>query len=128
MAAEEGLGRGRDGLVRLSPILVLDATGAPEPGDVASSRAGKIGKRWRFIVEFVAEQFADPRRAAEVSASIEPSAQVALAFPIYRYPERRSIRVVFDLDPGSEPFCELRVVLKAADQPASETWLYRWTA
>jgi glucans biosynthesis protein len=100
----------------------------PSLATVASSRAGKIGKRWRFIVEFVADLFADPRRAAEVSASIEPSAQVALAFPIYRYPERRSIRVVFDLDPGSESFCELRVVLKTADQPASETWLYRWTA
>ena len=100
----------------------------PKLATVASSRAGKIGKRWRFIVEFVADLFADPRRAAEVSATIEPSAQAALAFPIYRYPERRSIRVVFDLDPGSESYCELRVVLKDAGQPASETWLYRWTA
>ena len=36
--------------------------------------------------------------------------------------------LVFDLDPGSESLSELRVQLKAADQPVSETWLYRWTA
>jgi len=33
MAAENGPPRGRDGLVRLSPVLVLDATAAPRPGD-----------------------------------------------------------------------------------------------
>ena len=47
---------------------------------------------------------------------------------VYPYKERRSIRVVFDLDPGSESLSELRVLLKSADQPVSETWLYRWTA
>jgi len=42
--------------------------------------------------------------------------------------ERRSVRVMFDVDPGSNTYSELRVVLKAADKPVSETWLYRWTA
>ena len=30
--------------------------------------------------------------------------------------------------PARNPYSELRLVLKAADQPVSETWLYRWTA
>ena len=50
-----------------------------------------------------------------------------VAIRVYPYKERRSVRVVFDLDPGSESFCELRMVLKAANKPVSETWLYRWT-
>jgi glucans biosynthesis protein len=42
--------------------------------------------------------------------------------------ERKSVRVAFDLDPGSEVYSELRLVLEISGQPASETWLYRWTA
>jgi periplasmic glucans biosynthesis protein len=38
------------------------------------------------------------------------------------------VRVVFDLDPGSETVSELRLTLRVDNQPASETWLYRWTA
>ena len=39
-----------------------------------SSRAGKVGKRRRFIVEFVGDLFADPQKAAEVSAAVEAGA------------------------------------------------------
>jgi len=42
--------------------------------------------------------------------------------------ERKTLRVAFDLDPGSELFSELHVHLEFSGQPASETWLYRWTA
>jgi glucans biosynthesis protein len=38
------------------------------------------------------------------------------------------VRVVFDLDPGSETYSELRLTLSVDNQAASETWLYRWTA
>jgi glucans biosynthesis protein len=38
------------------------------------------------------------------------------------------IRVSFELDTGSEGLSELRLRLMAGDTPASETWLYRWTA
>jgi glucans biosynthesis protein len=38
------------------------------------------------------------------------------------------IRVSFELDMGSEELSELRLRLLADDKPASETWLYRWTA
>jgi periplasmic glucans biosynthesis protein len=100
----------------------------PELATVASSRSGKLGKRRRFIVEFVADAFADPQKAAEVGAAIDASPGQIAASRLYAYKDRRSIRVVFDLDPGSESFSELRLVLKAGGKPVSETWLYRWTA
>jgi glucans biosynthesis protein len=92
-----------------------------------NSRIGKIGRRRRFVVEFVSDLFADPQKAAEVSPTIEANPGQIVAIHAYPYKERRSIRVVFDLDPGSETFSELRLVLKAANKPVSETWLYRWT-
>jgi glucans biosynthesis protein len=100
----------------------------PSLATTASSRVGKVGKQWRFIVEFVADLFADPKNATEVSASIEAGPGRIVATRLYAYKERRSVRVVFDLDPGSESYSELRLVLEAAGQPVSETWLYRWTA
>jgi glucans biosynthesis protein len=42
--------------------------------------------------------------------------------------ERMSFRVRFDIEPSSDGYCELRLVLEADGKPASETWLYRWTA
>jgi glucans biosynthesis protein len=89
---------------------------------------GKLGRRRRFAVEFVSDQFADPLRAAEASAAIEAAPGQITYQRLYPYRERRSIRVVFDLDPGSESYSELRLVLKAENKPVSETWLYRWTA
>lgn len=100
----------------------------PNLATVVASRAGRLGKRRRFVVEFAADQFADPQKAAEVSASIEAAPGQIAASRLYAYKDRRSIRVVFDLDPGSESYSELRVFLKAGGQPVSETWLYRWTA
>ena len=95
---------------------------------VVSSRVGKVGKRRRFIVEFVSDAFADPQKAAEAVASIEASPGQIVAIRLYPYKDRRSVRVVFDLDPGSDVYSEIRMVLKAQNQPVSETWLYRWTA
>ena len=35
---------------------------------------------------------------------------------LFPYKDRRSVRVVFDLDPGSETYSELRLTLKVDDQ------------
>ena len=43
------------------------------------------------------------------------------------YPERKTVRVAFELDPGNENACEMRLILEAGGKPISETWLYRWT-
>ena len=100
----------------------------PPLATVVSSRSGKSGKRRRFAVEFAADLFADPQKAAQVTAQIAAAPGQIVASRLFLYKERRAIRVVFDLEPGSKSFSELRLVLKAADQPVSETWLYRWTA
>lgn len=100
----------------------------PDRAVAVSSRVGKIGKRRRFVVEFVSDLFADPQKAAEVTAAIDANPGQIVAIRVYSYKDRRSVRVVFDLDPGSETYSEIRLVLKAANQPVSETWLYRWTA
>jgi glucans biosynthesis protein len=100
----------------------------PENAIAATSRMGKIGKRRRFVVEFVSDQFADPQKAAQAIAQVDASPGQIVAVRVYPYKDRRSVRVVFDLDPGSETYSEMRLVLKAQDRPVSETWLYRWTA
>ena len=41
--------------------------------------------------------------------------------------ERKAARVTFELDPGAENACEMRLQLQAGSKPLSETWLYRWT-
>ncbi|TXM88807.1 hypothetical protein FV219_24050 [Methylobacterium sp. WL122] len=46
----------------------------------------------------------------------------------FSYPERRTVRVAFELDPGSERASELRLALVRAGRPVTETWLYRWTS
>ncbi len=101
----------------------------PPLATVVSSRGGKIGKRQRFVVEFVSDLFADPQKAAQATRCSRRRAGARSWRPrLYPYKDRRSIRVVFDVDPGSESFSELRLVLKSANKPVSETWLYRWTA
>jgi glucans biosynthesis protein len=52
---------------------------------------------------------------------------VITAKTMWLYPERKVARVAFELDPGGETACELRLILQAGAKPYSETWLYRWT-
>ena len=92
------------------------------------ARMGRIGKKRRFAVEFLDDSFADPVRAAQITANIVANPGQISAARSFGSRERKSLRVLFDLDPGSETSCELRLVLESAGKPVSETWLYRWTA
>jgi periplasmic glucans biosynthesis protein len=92
------------------------------------SRMGKGGKGWRFIVEFSGELFVDAARAAEVKVNLAANPGQIVWSRTFTSAERKTLRVAFELDAGSEAFSELRLVLESAGQPASETWLYRWTA
>ena len=47
---------------------------------------------------------------------------------LQRFPALRSIRASFELAPGDADVSELRLRLMRDDRPATETWLYRWTA
>ena len=92
------------------------------------SRRGKIGGHQRFAVEMAGDVFADPQKAAAATADIHAIPGKIVSVRLFPYKDRRSVRVVFDLDPGSETYSELRLTLNLDNQPASETWLYRWTA
>ena len=99
----------------------------PDLAVTTSSRVGRAGKLKRFAVEFAADAFADPQRAAQIKPTIEATPGQISNIRTYAYPDHKSVRVLFDLDTGSESYSELRVALRADDKAASETWLYRWT-
>jgi glucans biosynthesis protein len=100
----------------------------PEGASATYARMGKLGKLRRFAVEFVSEAFADPRKGAAAIPMVSASLGRIVVSHAYPYKDRRSVRVVFDFDPGSETSSELRMVLVTDEKPVSETWLYRWTA
>ena len=100
----------------------------PPLASCVSSRRGKVGDRQRFAVEMAGDMFADPAKAAAATADVQASPGKIVSVRLFPYKDRHSVRVVFDLDPGSETYSELRLTLKVDNQPASETWLYRWTA
>ncbi len=94
----------------------------------AGVRMGKVGKNIRFVVEFISEMFSDPARTAEIKANIVAHPGQTVWSRLVGSTDRKSLRVAFDLEPSSEAYSEMRLVLEYAGQPASETWLYRWTA
>lgn len=106
----------------------------PEPPPLARvslTRTGKgrTGRRRRFLVEFVGDQLADPGVLAELKPALSASKGASISnMKLWPYPERKVMRVAFELDPADEMLSELRLVLEAAGKPLSETWLFRWTA
>ena len=85
---------------------------------------GSTGTRRLFAVDFQGDGLARPE---EIEVALSASAGTITRQDRFHYPERRTLRVLFELDPGSERASELRLVLKRGDRPVSETWLYRWT-
>ncbi len=104
----------------------------PERPDLAVavfSREGRgaSAKRRRFVVEFNGDALAGLTNADVVpKLSATPGSIPSLR--LFLSKERKSCRVLFELDPEGESFSELRLVIEAAGKPISETWLYRWTA
>lgn len=96
---------------------------------VTSNRIGKGagGKRRRFLIEFTGDDLVAPL-LSELQPVISARPGTISYTKMWTYPERKVVRVAFDLDPGSENASELRLVLNAGEKPASETWLYRWTS
>jgi glucans biosynthesis protein len=107
-----------------SPALasVVDSRGGRAPGGGTNSR------RRRFLVEFSGNMFAGTQHASDITPVLNTSAGSMLGIRTFLSRDRKSFRVLFDMDPGSEPLVELRLLLQAQGNPISETWLYRWTA
>jgi len=57
------------------------------------------------------------------SAHVKTSAGV-----LQRNPQTGGLRLAFSFDPGKRKMVELRAQLRRDGAPASEVWLYRWTA
>ncbi len=100
----------------------------PQLAICTSSRVGKIGAKYRFAVEMSGEMFGDPQKAAAAVADLHANPGKIVFVKLFPYKDRRSVRVMFDLDPGSDAYSELRLTLNVDSQAVSETWLYRWTA
>jgi len=101
----------------------------PKLAWVTQTRSGKgtSGRRRRFFVDFTGDALAEARALVELKPALSASVGSIGGVRVWTYPERKSLRVGFELDPGNEQSSELRLVLEAAGKPMSETWLYRWT-
>ncbi|KNY20406.1 glucan biosynthesis protein D [Methylobacterium sp. ARG-1] len=98
----------------------------PELARVKDSRCGRgsTGTRRLFAVDFQGDGLARPE---EIEVALSASAGTITRQDRFHYPERRTLRVLFELDPGSERASELRLGLRRGQDRASETWLFRWT-
>ncbi|MCX7324920.1 MAG: glucan biosynthesis protein [Hyphomicrobiales bacterium] len=104
----------------------------PEAPPVAIARLtrqgrGTGGRRRRFFVDFTGDMLADASLGQSVKVVLSATPGAILNMRFVHYPERRTMRVAFELDPGAESSCELRLQLEAGGKPISETWLNRWT-
>lgn len=87
---------------------------------------GGAGRRRRFAIDLVGEGL-NGAAPPDQRVSLTTSTGTILGLKTWPYPDRKAMRVGFELDPGNENACELRLVLEAGGKPLSETWLYRWT-
>jgi periplasmic glucans biosynthesis protein len=101
----------------------------PPKAVAVHSRSGRVPgvKLRRFLVVFSGDILADPQKIARLSAALTTSPGSATNIRTLPDPQAKTCRVLFDVDPAGENFCELRLVLRADEEPISETWLYRWT-
>jgi len=100
----------------------------PPLASVALTRIGRGsgGRRRRFFVDFAGDILGNgPIQDFKPTLTTSPGSIHAVR--LVPYPERRTMRVSFELDPGNDNACEMRLLLEAAGKPISETWLYRWT-
>jgi len=102
---------------------------SPALATAIDARAGRAigGKLRRFLVVFSGDVLADPHRTTQLSAALTTSPGPASNIRTFLSPSTKTCRVLFDIDPSSDNYCEMRLVLKSGDTPISETWLYRWT-
>ena len=102
----------------------------PLPAEIARVRDsrcghGSGGNRRLFAVDFEGDALFQP---GDIDVDLSASAGTITRQDRFRYPERKTLRILFELDPGGERSIELRLALRRGQARASETWLFRWTA
>jgi glucans biosynthesis protein len=100
----------------------------PPLATVTQTRSGRGSgaRRRRFTVDFSGEMLGD-NLPADLKSVLTVGPGTFQNLKLLPYPERKTVRVAFELDPGNENACEMRLILEAGGKPISETWLYRWT-
>jgi glucans biosynthesis protein len=101
----------------------------PKLARAMTSRSGRgVGKRRRFFVDFEGEIFAKAETTGELKANVTTAGGKIAFVRMFPSDDKKSMRVLFELDPGNDLSSELRLVLEAQGKPVSETWLYRWAS
>jgi glucans biosynthesis protein len=109
--------------------------GEPAIGPIArvtQTRSGRGGAdpRRLFLVDFTGDVLFTPEGQAVPLETVLVAGPGKLVEGATRWsvrPERRTVRVAFELDPAGAKACELRLALKTEGRQITETWLYRWT-
>lgn len=107
----------------------------PEPPPVATvtgtrSGRGSANGRRLFLVDFTGDiLFGGPDGTApELRTVLIANPGTVTRQMLFPYPERRTVRVAFELDLAGERASELRLALKSGERQVTETWLFRWIA
>lgn len=100
----------------------------PDLAIVGTTRTGQgtSGRHRRFIVDFTGD-ILGTTPAGDIKPVISLGPGVIQNLKLWPYPERKTARIAFELDPGNENASEMRLILEADGKQISETWLYRWT-
>jgi periplasmic glucans biosynthesis protein len=94
---------------------------------VAKTRIGAAKKpdTLLFVIDFDGPAVKDIRDLPVAAVTANPGSVANVV--VQRNPDISGVRVAFEMSPGGAELVELRLVLKAAEQAISESWLYRWT-
>lgn len=123
-----GLAAGVESSFAYRQFWCWDPPARPPMLTARQARSGKVGaKRRRFVVTFAGDALADAYATPDLKPKLSAAPGALVAMRAYLYREARLYRVLFDIEPASEQFSEIRLIVEAAGAPVSETWLYRWT-
>jgi glucans biosynthesis protein len=78
------------------------------------------------VIDFEPSPLFDDLEAVSIFAN-SPHAETSDGV-LQRNPDTGGVRLAFSFQPGDRDHVELRAQLLVGKQPASEVWLYRWTA
>jgi glucans biosynthesis protein len=100
---------------------------SPQLSAVSKTRIGRSFDQERVLVviDFVGGDNPD---VSQLGVDLSTSAGSVRKPVLQRNSETNGIRVSFEFEHQDVKLAEFRLVLKQADRPASEVWLYRWTA
>ncbi|HWL80296.1 MAG TPA: glucan biosynthesis protein G [Roseomonas sp.] len=107
-----------------------EAPGAPEVGRIVDARSGNAYTPGGRLFVLDAHGGLLDKLGSDAKVELNVSAnQGEIRNPVaQRNPETGGWRISFELFPGNARAAELRAEMKAAGEPAAETFLYRWTA